>query len=139
YSITYSPDGNRIATASADGTAKVWDARSGRVIRTVSSYPDKLRSVAFSPDGNRIATASKDKIAKVWDIDSGQVVLTLSGHTNSINTIIFSPSGEYIATASEDKTVRLHPILNIGDLKNIAQMRVARSLTTVEQRQYLLD
>ena len=109
------------------------------MLRTVSSYPDKLSSVAFSPDGSHIATASKDKIAKVWDIDSGQVLLTLSGHTNSINTITFSPSGDYVATASEDKTVRLHPILNIRELKHIAQMRVARSLTTAEQRQYLLD
>jgi WD40 repeat protein len=54
--IAFSPDGQYIATASSDGTAKVWDASSGQERLTLSAGPDPLTQVAFSPDGTRLAT-----------------------------------------------------------------------------------
>ena len=62
----FSPDGARILTASADNTAKLWDAASGKLIASFD-HQDTVRWAAFSPDGARILTASWDKTAKLWD------------------------------------------------------------------------
>ena len=69
--VAFSPDGKRIATASIEGTAKIWDAVSGQELLTLRGHSDKVWGVAFSPDGTRLATASWDKTAKVWDAVSG--------------------------------------------------------------------
>jgi WD40 repeat protein len=75
--VAFSPDGTRIATASFDKTAKVWDVVSGREEFTLVGHTDRIYGVAFSPDGTRLATASNDKTAKVWEAASGRETLTL--------------------------------------------------------------
>jgi WD40 repeat protein len=65
--VTYSPDGSRIAAAGADRTVRVWDAATGREVRTLHGHTGEVSCVAYSPDGYRIASSSHDKTVKVWD------------------------------------------------------------------------
>jgi len=102
----FSPDGARIVTASADRTARVWDAKSGQVLLKLQGE-GPVTSAAFSPDGARIVTASDDKTARVWDAKSGQPLLTLQGHDNGVASAAFSPDGARIVTASYDGTARV--------------------------------
>ncbi|MEI8165813.1 MAG: AAA family ATPase, partial [Chloroflexales bacterium] len=66
YSAVFSPDGQRILTASGDKTARLWDA-SGQPLATLSGHTAQVYSAVFSPDGPRILTASGDKTARRWD------------------------------------------------------------------------
>ena len=61
---------------------KLWDVRSGELVRTLSGHTDSVFSVAFSPDGTRLASGSEDQTVKLWDVRSGELVRTLSGHTS---------------------------------------------------------
>jgi hypothetical protein len=67
----FSPDGVRVLTASADHTAKLWDAATGELISSFA-HQDGVVHAAFSPDGARILTASADHTAKLWDAASGK-------------------------------------------------------------------
>jgi WD40 repeat protein/energy-coupling factor transporter ATP-binding protein EcfA2 len=107
YSISFSADGKRLATASADQTAKVWNADSGKDLLTLRGHTGAVRIVAFSSDGRRLATASYDGTAKVWDAESGRELLTLRGHSGPVYSISFSTNGKRLATASADQTAKV--------------------------------
>jgi len=110
WSVAFSPDGKQIATASQDGTAKIWDAFTGKELLTLSSHIGSVNGVAFSPDGKLIATASDDQTVKVWDAATGTELLTLSGHTALIYRVAFSPDGTHLVTASTDNSAKVWDI-----------------------------
>ena len=67
HCCAFSPDGARVVTASSDGTARIWDAETGAVLRTLEGHDDDVYCSAFSPDGARVVTASVDETARIWD------------------------------------------------------------------------
>src|SRR5262249_8119963 len=101
-SVAFSPDGRRLATASRDRTASVWNASTGQKLLSLL-HKRSVNGVAFSPDGKRLATASADK-AVVWAVATGEELLSLRGHTRVVSSVAFSADGKHIATASEDHT-----------------------------------
>jgi tetratricopeptide (TPR) repeat protein len=73
-SASFSPDGTRIASVSADATAKVWDVLTGTLQLDVNLHSDSVDVVSFSPDGTRIVTDDRylDQTPKVWDARTGR-------------------------------------------------------------------
>jgi WD40 repeat protein/serine/threonine protein kinase len=102
WGVAFSPDGKRIATCSEDRTAKVWDAATGKEIRSLTGHTGIVWGVAFSPDGRRIVTGSGDRTAKVWHVATGREVFSLKGHTAAVFGVVFSPDGKRIASGSGD-------------------------------------
>ena len=111
-SASFSPDGERVATASYDQTARVWNAATGQVVAKLVGHSGDVYSVAFSPDGQRVVTASADKAARVWYATTGQVIAKLVGHSDDVNRVAFSPDGQLVATASFDRTARVWNAVN---------------------------
>jgi len=104
--VAFSPDRRRLATASHDWTAKVWDLISGNELLTLRGHAGRVNGIAFSPDGRRLATASSDRTTRVWDVSSGKELLTLS-HAGQVLAVTFSPDGKLVATASSDDSAGL--------------------------------
>ena len=107
WGVAFSPDGRLLATASRDGTARLWDPATGHCLRTLTGHTGEVTGVAFSPDGQLLATASRDKTARLWDPATGHCLRTLTGHTGEVTGVAFSPDGQLLATASRDGTARL--------------------------------
>jgi WD40 repeat protein len=106
---SFSPDGKRVVTASADNTARVWDLTGPTPVATVlAGHAGAVNSASFSPDGKRVVTASDDKTARVWDLTrSTPVSSVLAGHTDGVRSASFSPDGRRVVTASFDNTARV--------------------------------
>jgi WD40 repeat protein len=68
--LAFSPDDRLLATASLDGTARIWDAHAGRPLR-VLEHPDGVENVAFSPDGRSVATLDFAGVIRIWDACNG--------------------------------------------------------------------
>jgi WD40 repeat protein/serine/threonine protein kinase len=110
WCVAFSREGTRIASASYDGSVKVWDTATGEPTLTITiKGRTPVSSVAFNSDGTRIATASwnRERTVTLWDTSTGEEKLTLKGHTGTVNSVAFSDDGSRIVSASSDKTVRL--------------------------------
>ena len=106
----FSPDGNRIASGAAGHRVQLWDAETGRVIRSLAGHGDGIRSVAFSPDGRFLATGSRDKTVHLWDLESGLERRVFDNFRAPVNSVAFSPDGKRVLAGSSDNTVRLFAV-----------------------------
>ena len=102
-SVAFSPDGARIASGGRDNTIKLWDAASGKLLRTLDGHSNEVHCVAFSPDGARIASGGADTAIKLWDAASGKLLRTFEGHSKDVYSVAFSPDGARIASGSRDQ------------------------------------
>ena len=81
-SVAFSPDGQRLASASSDQDDQTVGRGHGQETMTLNGHMRSVLSVAFSPDGKRLASGSTDKTIKLWDVATGQETMTLKGHAN---------------------------------------------------------
>lgn len=100
--ITFSRDGRYVATATADKRARMWDTKSGKLIRTFT-HDHPVRRVEFSTRGGSLATAA-GKTAKVWQTTTGKLLHTFGGHSGEVTAAVFDPDSRHLITACRDKT-----------------------------------
>lgn len=103
----YSPDGQFIATASDDTTARVWNASTGEEMRTPGTNAERINSVAYSPDGQFIVTANADGTARIWNTRTSTEMRTPGDLVPEITSAAYSPDGRFIITARVDGTARI--------------------------------
>ncbi|KAG2740747.1 WD40 repeat-like protein [Suillus brevipes Sb2] len=103
FALCWSADGERVASGSSDGTARVWDVDSGKnilrlwdvetrkVIAKWEGHTGAVCALCWSADGERVASGSWDGTARVWDVNSGKNILTIkTGHQMGVGSDVLA-------------------------------------------------
>jgi WD40 repeat protein/serine/threonine protein kinase len=112
--VALSPDNTRLATASADGAAMIWELALDKPTTRLTTpslilagHSAELTDIAFSLDGALVATAGRDDAIKLWNAATGAEIMTLNGHEGSVRDLVFSPDGATLFSAASDNSARM--------------------------------
>ena len=131
--IAFSPLGDKVATASWDGTGRIWEVKSGKTTAILQGHTAPLTSIAFDRTGQLVVTGSYDGTARIWDVTTGKETFVLKGHTGVVQSAVFSPNNDYVLTSGKelldkprgfDQSVPLSPELQsrLGTPDNTARL-----------------
>jgi len=106
YAVDSSPDGSLVATASFDGTVKLWRVADGAERIVFSGHKGKVMSVAFSPDGRSLVSGGEDKTVKLWDVplDQGR---PLAEQLSPVRAVALHEKSGRLVTAGADGSLRI--------------------------------
>jgi WD40 repeat protein len=106
YDVAFSPDSQKLATASLDKTVRIWAAPGWKSVHTIRGHSDFVYSVNFTPDGTRLISSSKDRSIKVYNAGSWESERTLSGHNEEVLTAAVSGDSYNVVSAGKEPQLR---------------------------------
>jgi len=106
WAVAISPDGKIIASGGSDQPINLWDADTGKLLRTLTEHSGSIYTVAFSPDGKTFASGGDDHKIRIWEFQTGKLLETLE-HLGPVQSIGFSPDGQTLVSGSADATVKI--------------------------------
>lgn len=112
-SVAFDRSGERIVSGGHDNTVRLWDAATGRRLKTLRGHGSWVRACQFGVDGKSVFSAGYDHQVKRWDVENYEEIRrvprgrVLEGHAGDILGTTFSGDGKYILTAGRDRTARM--------------------------------
>lgn len=111
YQIAWSPKGDRLVTASHDGTCQVLDSQTGKTLVRYPGHSRSVLAVTFLGNDSQIASTGIDQSIQVWDSSQGKTIRAMDNHIAPVNDLAFQPTQKQtpgiLASAAEDRTIRL--------------------------------
>ena len=105
--LAFSPDGQTLASSSADKTIGLVDIASGLSLRRLEGHTSHVLSVAWHDDGLMLASSGADQVVKVWNTETGETIQTVTGFSQEITSVKFVPATDQLVAACGDGMIRL--------------------------------
>ena len=123
--LDFSSDGRYLASASWDGTARIWSMKTFTTVTAPLEHPGFVYDVAFAPQDDYLATGARDGKLRLWQLDNfpqqePELVGVLGGHTDLIYDIAFSPDGKQLVSGSWDSSIRRY-LVRLEDILKLAE------------------
>jgi WD40 repeat protein/predicted Ser/Thr protein kinase len=99
--VAYSPDGRRFATAGYDGSVRLWESGSGRLLSVLLGHGSEVNAVAWSPDHKTLASAGNDRTVRLWDVASGKLLVTVDGYDKAVLAVGWAADGHLLIALDE--------------------------------------
>lgn len=126
HAIAFTPDGETVAAGLSDRTVRLWNARTGEAIRTLSGHQYAVHAIAISPNGQTLASGSSDLTVKLWNLNTGELQRTLSlglqPGEDTLHTVAFSPDGQSLVSVLQDSSMQLWNV-NGQPIRQLSQSR----------------
>jgi WD40 repeat protein len=139
--LAFSPDGERLLSAGADGAGRVWDLASGEEVLTLEGHSGSVEAAAFGPDGT-IATGGSDGTLRLWDAATGEQQMVLRCRDGMVADIVFDPTRDRVhawcAGQPENESIASFT-LDVAGLVAVAEGRLTRPFSESECATYRLD
>lgn len=110
--VVFAPGGKTLASGedaigNEDGLLHLWDAKTGKSLRTMKGHANGVLTLAYAPDGKLLASAGHDKVIRLWEPATGAAKGRLAGHADSVYALAFSPDGKTLASGGQGGQLRL--------------------------------
>jgi WD40 repeat protein len=108
--VSFSPDGQRLASAGKDGSVRIWSLAGGAPL-VLRGHEGGARAIAFSPDGQRVAGAGADGTVRIWRADGTGTPTVIQDQPpgRPVGAVVFSPDSRSLAVSGQDGAVRIWP------------------------------
>ena len=133
-SVAFHPDGASIAAGCADGTVRIWDLLTGKVVQMLRGHGQYVFCVKFCPpDGRFLASASADRTIRLWDLNTGLQALEFDGvrgeYTGMASSMSFSPDGAHLTAPSADGSVIVRNVSDGTEIRRLPARQEMPSMT----------
>ncbi|WP_445627966.1 protein kinase domain-containing protein [Nostoc sp. DSM 114167] len=119
-SVAISPDGKTIASSGDNGTIKLWNLATGKLIASLKGHFQQVNVVVISPDGKLLVSASDDNTIKIWNLATRKQIRTLTGHSDSVHALAISADSETLVSASDDNTIKIWDLATGEQIRTLA-------------------
>ena len=116
----YHPNSGILCTGSADQTASLWNAETGKHISTLGEHSGWVLGCCFSADGSLLATASWDKTIRIWDVGTATLINNLNEHTAGAWSVNFHPDSPTLCSGGQDGSVIIWDARSNKPVRNLS-------------------
>ncbi len=118
-SLALAPDGRFLVTGCRDGDVRLWEPRTGRLVRKLGGHEGVVRAVAVARDGHTVASLARDRALHVWDLAADEPLRRWTVLPRHAETVRFSPDGKLLATQGSEGVTRLWGVATAGPLLSL--------------------
>ena len=109
--VSFSPDGNLVASASVDSTVKLWNRETGEIMQSFN-HPQGLTYMDYSDDGKYIVTSSYDGKTRLWNAGNGSLLKEFGGHTGTVWHVSVSHDARWMASSGDDAVINIWDVVS---------------------------
>jgi len=120
HAARFSPDGKRIASASADKYVRTFDAATAQPLRRFEGHTNYVMSVAWKSDSQTLVSAGADNLLKVWDAETADQRVTIPNFGKHATGVRFIGDSDNVVSSCGDRLVRMHVASNGGNIRNFS-------------------
>jgi WD40 repeat protein len=107
YNTTFSPDGQTFLAGGDGGTLRLYEVKSGKLVRELIGHSHYTQHAVFTPDGKQALSASADGTLRLWDLATGKEVRRFAGHQGGASSVDLTRDGKWAISGGADRALRL--------------------------------